>query len=172
VTNGFYKDCKTIPEVSIRVVGEQRLSTTKLFCPTVFTIDGHEFTDLQFRVLPHLKGSDIILGLPALKKLEEAIHPNLNSFSMGDFIVQCNRESRRISCLIVDTDKMNQIIAKQTRNKKYQAVVILISLFLLKKSQLLKVILENCLTNNSNISLRSSRMLRRSRKGYHIIGGT
>jgi hypothetical protein len=56
VTNGFYKDCKTVPKLSIRVASEQRLSTTKLFCPTVFTIDGHEFTDLQFRVLPHFKG--------------------------------------------------------------------------------------------------------------------
>ena len=51
------------------------------------TIDGHEFTDLKFRVLPHFKGSDIILGLPALKKLEVAIHPNLNSFTMGYYTV-------------------------------------------------------------------------------------
>jgi hypothetical protein len=69
-----------------------------VFCPTVFTIDGQEFSDLQFRVLPHFKGSDIILGLPALKKLEVvAIHPNLISVTMGDYIVHCNRESRTIS---------------------------------------------------------------------------
>ena len=48
VTNGFYKRCKTVPKLSIRVASEQRISTTKLFCPTVFTIDGHDFTDLQF----------------------------------------------------------------------------------------------------------------------------
>ena len=53
-----------------------------------------------------------------MKKLEVAIQLNLNYFSMGDYTIQCNRESRRISCLIVDTDKMNQIIAKQARNKK------------------------------------------------------
>jgi hypothetical protein len=127
VTNGFYKDCKTAPKLSIRVASEQRISTTKLFCPTMFTIDGHDFTDLQFRVLPHLKGSDIIQGRPALKKLEVAIRPNLNSFTMGDYTVQCNLESRKISYLIVDTDKMNQIIVKQARNKKNPMDVFLIS---------------------------------------------
>ena len=74
------------------MASEHRISTTKLFCPTVFTIDGHKFTDLQFRVLPHFKGSDIILGLPSLKKLEVAKHLNLNSFTMGDYTIQCNRE--------------------------------------------------------------------------------
>ncbi len=129
VTNGFYKDCKTVPKISIRVASEQRISTTKPFCPTVFTIDGHDFTDLQFRVLPHFKGSDIILGLPALKKLEVAIHPSLNYFMMRDYTVQCNCESRKISCLFVATDKMNQIIVKRARNKKDPADVFLISLY-------------------------------------------
>ena len=97
VTIGFYKDCKTVPELSIRVASEQRISTTKQFCPMVFTIDGHDFIDLHFRVLPHFKGSDIILGLLVLKKLEVAIHPYLNSFTMGDYTIQCNRESRKSS---------------------------------------------------------------------------
>jgi hypothetical protein len=128
ISNGFYKGCKTVPKLSIRVASEQRISTTKLFCPTTFTIDGHDFTDLQFRVLPHFKGSDIILGLPALKKLEVSIRPNLNSFTMGDYTIQCNRESRKISCLIVDNNKMNQIIVKHARNKKDLVDVFLISL--------------------------------------------
>ena len=68
------------------------------------------------------------MGLPALKKLEVAIHPNLNSVTMGDCTVRCNRESRRISCLIVDTDNIDQIIAKQARNKKDLVDVFLISL--------------------------------------------
>ena len=67
MANGFYKDCKTAPEMAIRVASEQRISTTKVFCSSVFTVDGHEFTDLQFRVLPHFKSLDIILGLLALK---------------------------------------------------------------------------------------------------------
>ena len=59
VTNGFYKECKTVPKLSIRVASDQRISTTELFCPTVFTIDGHDFTNLQFRVLHYFKGSEI-----------------------------------------------------------------------------------------------------------------
>ena len=118
MTYVFYNDCKIVPKLSIRVASEQRISTSKVFCPAVFTIDGHDIIALQFRVLPHFKGLDIILGLPSLKKLKVAIHSNLNSFTMGDYIVQCNRESRRISCLIVDTSKINQIIAKQSQNKK------------------------------------------------------
>jgi len=31
VTNGFYKDCKTVPKLSIRVASEHRISTTKFF---------------------------------------------------------------------------------------------------------------------------------------------
>jgi len=87
VTNGLYKDFKTVPKLYIRMASEQQISTTKLFCPADFTIDGHDFTDLQFRVLPRFKGSDIILGLPALKKLQVDIHPNLNSFTMGDYTI-------------------------------------------------------------------------------------
>jgi hypothetical protein len=60
------------------VASEHRISTTKVFCPSVFTTDGHEFTDLQFKVLPRFKSSDVILGLPALKQLNVIIHPSLN----------------------------------------------------------------------------------------------
>jgi hypothetical protein len=36
VANGFFKDCKTAPKLTIRVASEQRISTTKVFCPLVF----------------------------------------------------------------------------------------------------------------------------------------
>ena len=127
------KIAKLFPKLFIRMASEQRISTTKLFCPKVFTIDGHDFTDLHVRVLPHFKGSDIILRLPALKKLEVAIHPSLNSFTMGNYTVHCNHELCKISCLIVDTDKMNQIIVKQARNKKDPVDVFLISLHFAEK---------------------------------------
>ena len=61
ISNVFYKDCKTDPKPATRI------STANAFCLSVFTIDGHESTDLQYRVLPHFKSPDIILGLPALK---------------------------------------------------------------------------------------------------------
>jgi hypothetical protein len=100
-----------------------------VFCPLVFTIDGHAFTDLQLRVLPHFKSSDIILGLLALKQLNVVIHPSLSIYTMGDFSINFNRESRRISCMIVDYDKMDQIIVKQAGNKKNPSDVFLIYLY-------------------------------------------
>ncbi len=138
MANGFYKECKTAPKLAIRVASEQHISMTKVICPTVFTIDGHEFSDLQFGVLPHFKGSDIILGLPTLKKLNDVVHPSLNSFTLVDPTIQCDCESRRISCLIVDTDKMNQIIAKRARNKKDPMDVLLISLHFVEELATLK----------------------------------
>ena len=53
MANDLYKDCKIAPKLAIRETSEKRISMTKMFCPSVFTIDGHEFTNLQFRVLPH-----------------------------------------------------------------------------------------------------------------------
>ena len=128
MANGFYKDCKTAPKLAMRVASEQPISTTKVFCPSVFTIDVHEFTDLQFIVLHHFKSSDITLGLPALKQLNVVVHPSLNIFTMRDFTINYNRESRRISCMIVDSDKMNQITVKHARNKKNPSDVFVISL--------------------------------------------
>ena len=47
MANGFYKDYyKTASKLAIREASEHRISTTKIFCPSVFTIDEHEFTDL------------------------------------------------------------------------------------------------------------------------------
>jgi hypothetical protein len=86
MASGLYKDCKTAPKLPISVASEQRISTTKLLCPSICTIDGHAFTDLQFRILPHFKSSDIILGLSALKQLNVVIHLSLNIFTTGDFI--------------------------------------------------------------------------------------
>ena len=57
------------------------------------------------------------------------IHPSLNTFTMGDFTINCNLESRRISCMIVDShNKVNQIIAKHARKKKSRNGLFLISL--------------------------------------------
>ncbi len=96
MANGFYKDCKTLPKLYIRVANEHRISTTKIFSLAISTIDGHELTDLQVRDLPRFKGSDIIQRLPALKKLNVVIHLILNSFTLGNFTIQCDRESRSV----------------------------------------------------------------------------
>ena len=158
MANGFYKDCKTAPKLAIRVSSEQRISTTKVLHPSDFNIDGHEFTDLQFRVLPRFKSSDIILVLSYLKQLDVVIHPSFNTFTMGDFTMNCCCESPRISCMIIDSDKMDQIIVKQARNKKNPSDVFLISLHFLRIWHSLRVILERSLTHDSNNSSRSLRM--------------
>ena len=49
-------------------------------------------------------------------------------FTMGYFTINCNREPRRIYFMIVDYDKMDQIIVKQARNKNNPSGVFLISL--------------------------------------------
>ena len=70
MANGFYKDCKTTTKLAIRVASEQRISMAKVFCPSVFTIDGHDFTDLQFRVLPHFTSSLYYSGIISYKAIE------------------------------------------------------------------------------------------------------
>ena len=117
MANGFYKDCKNVPKLSIGVASEQHVFVILMFCPSLFTIDRHEFTDLQFRVLPHFKSSDIILGLTALKKMDVVVHPSLNAFTMEDFTIHCNRELSRIFCTIIESGKMIKIIVKIVGSK-------------------------------------------------------
>ena len=97
LASGFFKDCKVARKLAIRVASKQRIYTTNVFFPSVFIIDGHEFIDLQFRVLPHFKSSDIILGSLTLKQLGVVMHPSMNTFTMGNIAMNCNRESHRIS---------------------------------------------------------------------------
>ena len=47
---------------------------------------------------------------------------------MGNNTINCNRESRRNSCMIVDSDKVDKINVKQAQNKKNPCDVFLISL--------------------------------------------
>ena len=83
MVNGFYTYCKIFSKMTTRVASEQRISTTKVFCPSAFTTDGHELNDLGFRVLHNFKSLDIILGLPTLKQLGVVIHPSQNTFFYG-----------------------------------------------------------------------------------------
>ena len=83
---------------------------------------------MQFRVLSHFKSSDNILGLAALKQLNVVIHPCLNTFTMEDLTINCNPESSRNPFMIVDSDKMDQIIVKHARNKNNPSDAFLASL--------------------------------------------
>jgi hypothetical protein len=90
--SGFYKYCKAAPKIAVRVANEQRISTDIILCSTVFTIDGHDFSGLEFRVLPQFKSLDIILGLPTLIDLDVTIHPSSNDFTVKNAPVACHRE--------------------------------------------------------------------------------
>jgi len=57
-----------------------------------------------------------------------ATRPSLNIFTMGDFTINCNRESRRISYMSIDSDKKDQIIVKHAKNRKNPSDVFLTSL--------------------------------------------
>ena len=63
-----------------------------------------------------------------MKQLNVVIYPSFNTFTMGNFKINCNREARRISCIIVDFDKMDQKFVKQARNKKDHSDAFLTSL--------------------------------------------
>ena len=125
---GLTKHCKAVPKVTVRVANEQRISTDKIYCPSLFTVGTESFTGMEFRVLPHFKGSNFILGLPAMKLMNMVIQPSMNSFTIGMNVVNCKAEPRRVSCMVVDSDKMNKIIIKQSRNKKNPSELFLISL--------------------------------------------
>ena len=47
---------------------------------------------------------------------------------MGSITINCNRESRRNSCMIVDSDKADKLFVKQAQNKKNPSDVFHISL--------------------------------------------
>jgi hypothetical protein len=55
--NFFYRDSKAALKLSTIVASEQCITTTKVFNPTGFFTDGHDVTDLLFKVLSHFKVS-------------------------------------------------------------------------------------------------------------------
>ena len=59
------KCCTKAPIVVVRVANSQRVASWKLFIPKSLIINRIDYSGIQFRVLPHLKCADIILGLPA-----------------------------------------------------------------------------------------------------------
>ena len=46
MADGFYEDCKTASKLALRVAIGQHISMTRVFGPSVFTLDGHEIVDL------------------------------------------------------------------------------------------------------------------------------
>ena len=87
-----------------------------------------KFTGLTFIVLPHLKCVDFIFGLPALKTLHMSIQSSNNLVVINDRPFPCESQPQRISCLLVDSSKVQKILTKASRNKRNECELVLVSL--------------------------------------------
>ena len=117
IRNSLVGKCVRGPKIAVRIANEQRISTTKSFSPTSLFIRQIKFTGLAFNVLPHLKCVDIIFGLPTLKTLQMSIQPSNNFAVIDNRSFPCESQPRRISCLLVNSSKMQKILFKAARNK-------------------------------------------------------
>jgi hypothetical protein len=128
IRNGLVDKCVRGQKIAVRIAHEQRISTNKSFSPTSLFIHQIKFTCLTFTVLPHLKCVDFIFGLPALKTLQMSIQPSNNSVVINDRSFPCESQPRRISCLLVDSFKMQKILTKAARNKHNECDLFPVSL--------------------------------------------
>jgi hypothetical protein len=71
---------------------------------------------------------DFIFGLAAMKALNMSIQPLNNSVLIGDTPFACESQPRRVSCLLVDSSKMQKKLAKTARNKHTESELFLVSL--------------------------------------------
>ena len=115
--NDMLKHCKAAPKVAVRVANSQRLSSSKILIPEILKINDIDYCGIQFRVLPHLKAADVILGLPAQKAMDMIIRPKNGTISIAGIEVSCSTQDRRVSCLLIDGDKLNKVIQKESRSK-------------------------------------------------------
>ncbi len=67
------------------------------------------------------------------------IHSCSNEFNVRNIAVTCHRELRRISCLLVDTCKMDQILIKQSRDKMNPSDIFFISLQMKKNVETIQI---------------------------------
>ena len=126
--HGLQKNCKQVPKMTVRVANSQRISTTKIITPEKLIINNKNYSNIQFRVLPHLKCADVILGLPALKDMDMTINVKKKTVNLGGVEVPCTQEDRRVTCFLLDGDKLAKLVAKANRSKKQTSDFFAISL--------------------------------------------
>ena len=63
-----------------------------------------------------------------MKALNMYIQPSNNSMLIGDTPFACESQPRRVSCLLVDSSKIQKILAKVARNKYTESELFLVSL--------------------------------------------
>ncbi len=98
-------------KIVVRIANEQRISTNKTFSSIHVSICQKKSPGLKFIVLPHLKCVDFIFGLLAMKALNMSIQSSNNSVLIGDMPFACESQPRRVSCLLVDSLKMQKMLA-------------------------------------------------------------
>ena len=130
--------CVRGPKIAIRIENEHRISTNKSVSPTSIFIRQIKFTGLTFDMLPHLKCVDFIFGLPTLKDLQMSIQPSNNLVMINDRSFPCKSQPRRVSCLSVDSSKMQKILTKAVRNKHNECKLFLVSLHFDEELQTIK----------------------------------
>jgi hypothetical protein len=70
---------------------------------------------------------DFNFGLPVMKELKMSIQPSKDMVLIGDISFLCESQSRRASCLLVDSSKMHKILPKAARSKHTQTGLYLMS---------------------------------------------
>jgi hypothetical protein len=136
VLGNFIRGSKNV----IRIANRQRISTCKTFLPTNVSMGQKKLTGLKLTVLPHLKRVNFIFSLPTMKELNISIQPSNNLVLIGDIPFSCESHPRRVSCLLVDSYKMQKILAKAARNKHTKSELFLVSLHFFEELESIKTV--------------------------------
>jgi hypothetical protein len=115
--NNILDKCIRGPKIAGRIANEQKISTSKTFSPTDVSLGQKKTTGISFTVLPHLKCLDFIFVLSVMKELNMSIQPSNDMVLIGDAPLSCESQPRWVSCLLVDSSKMQKTLATVARNK-------------------------------------------------------
>ena len=66
------------------------------------------------------------------------IQPSNKSVLIGDIPLACESQPRRVSCLLVDSSKMQKILVKVARNKHTKSELFLVSLHFCEELESIK----------------------------------
>ncbi len=81
---------------------------------------------------------DFIFGVPTMKELNMSIQPSNNSVFIGNLPFACVSQPRRVSCLLVDSSKMQKKLAKVARNTHTENELLLVSLHFFEELESIK----------------------------------
>ena len=136
--NIFFGKCIRCPKIVVRIANEQRISTSKTFSPTNDSSSQKKFSGLKFTVLPHLTCVNFIFGLPAMKEVNMSIQPSNDLMLIADMPFSCESQPRGVSCLLVDSYKIQNFFTKAARNKHTESELLLVSLHFYEESESIK----------------------------------